>query len=545
MLDSLDWDDDEVTRCRGTALVPLVPFNPRIRIIGQTPPPSDPEELSGPSNGEAAERTDEEPAPTTRDFYGDGTPAFDERETTERRAVVPPSSAPAVDSSTAVAVARIVNVEGPAPPRWDDVTVPRHARELRQRAKRLAALWKQDQASKRKRDDPDSVTDPVIEAVPVVDVAGRDTLVELDSPSAAASADREPKPAEGGAPPAATKGDDLPVTLPRDSSFPPSVEVDLSGLDPFADTSPPSRLATSGDESAPASEEPFPKPATDWRPLEEHVVATAPPAGRRPGELRHSSMPPVTMSSPSPGGGPRRRGLAIAALGVMLILCSTIFALWLLPKKGGLIVRLRTADGHPAAKAEIFVDGQKRCDTDPCVIEGLSRGDRTVKVIVPGSDEPHVASVTLRSGQTETVWIDVPSRVEEVTESPEPVPVEPLLTLQLKTPGARVVIVPDGEVGRVIQGPFPRTIGLPLGRYEVVASLHGYVPFVDRVTLTEEAPSASVDVELFARATPVREGGRLPDDAPADDRTEAPKAPAPAAVPSDAAHWDPYADVEW
>lgn len=511
MVDSLDWDDDEVTRPAGVAFVPVVPFSPRIRIIGVSPA-----------------ELDEEPAPTTRECAGD---PFDEPETAERDTRPDEGG---VDPN-AVSVSPIVDVDGPLLPTWDDVTIPRHAGDLRERAKRLAELSR--------------VAEPVIEAAPMVTIDGRDTVVDA-SPEATAplgtTAIIEPPPTEQ----AATErdavhgasaspeviidvekirpGDDLPVTLPRESSFPDSslparsfhprsVEVDLAALDERE------------------KEEAFPKPVTDWRPLEEHAVITEPPRARRAHELK-PSVPPVTMSSPSPPRGRRRRGVAIAALGVMLILCSTIFGLWLLPKKGGVVVRLRTGDGHPAAKAEIFLDGQKRCDTDPCVIDGLSRGERTIKVIVPGSDEPRVASVRVRSGEHQTVWIDVPSNVQAEVEEPVAEPVEPNLTLHLKTPGARVVLVPDGQIGRVVSGPFPRDLDLPLGRYEVVASRHGYVPFVDRVELTDEAPTATVDVELAARASVSEEPTTSRQ--PAVDGAE----PAPE---TDPAYWDPYADVEW
>ena len=244
-------------------------------------------------------------------------------------------------------------------------------------------------------------------------------------------------------------------------------------------------------------------------------------------------MPPVTMSSPSPGRA-RRRGIAIAAFGVMLILCSTIFLLWMFPKKGAVVVRLRTEDGHPAAKAEIYVDGQKRCDTDPCVIADLPRGDRTIKVIVPGSDDPRVAHVDVRPGAEETVWIDVPSTVQTNDEQDqiEAEAIEPSLTVKLATSGARVVLIPEGGMGRVIEGPFPRKLELPIGRYEVVASLSGYSPFVDHVSLTDEVPASEVEVRLVKRGTAKGAEG----EAKADEEPR---------VQKHSPYWDPYADVEW
>lgn len=548
----LDWDEDEVTKPTGTALLPIVPINPRIRIIGSTKVLGSGAGL-GPGAQAKDEPKDEEPVPTTREFLT-GTPEereFDERETTEREKVSPQPQAIAPEEDSGILVAPIVSVEGPPPssrPTWDDMTVPRHARDLRERARRLAAMSKEGEEASPDESDrsegPDTRVDEsadtqqdVVMGLPVVAVEGHPDAI-------AEAAPRQPSMrilSFDQAPPtdAQPRRDDLPVTVPRASAHAPrSVEVDLSSLDPYADTSSPSELSAPAATPAVLShadedEEIFPKPQTDWLPLEEHAVVTTAPVARRPQDLR--SVPPVTMSSPSPSKG-RRRGIAIAAFGVMLILCSTIFLLWMFPKKGAVLVRLRTEDGHPAAKAEIYVDGQKRCDTDPCLIEGLPRGDRTIKVIVPGSDEPRVANVEVQPGAEETVWIDVPSTVQaqerDVESEAEAVP--PSLTVSLVTGGARVVLIPDGGMGKVVEGPFPRKLELPLGRYEIVASLSGYSPFVDHVTLSEEVPTAEVDVRLVKRGT---SAGR--EDESADDSAEAPR------VQKHSPYWDPYADVEW
>ena len=435
------------------------------------------------------------------------------------------------------------------------MTVPRHATDLQDRARRLASLSKDEHEEEPASEAPDTHLDEPVADTRQDVVMGLPVLAVGDAPAAeaAGAAPRQPsmrilsfdvRPAVADP----TRHDEQPMTLPRESAVapstypPPSVEVDLSSLDPYADTSSPSALSapaatpTVVSSHAQDDEEVFPKPQDDWLPLEEHAVVTAAPRARRPQELR--SVPPVTMSSPSPGRG-RRRGVAIAAFGVMLILCSTIFLLWMFPKKGAVVVRLRTEDGHPAAKAEIYVDGQKRCDTDPCVIADLPRGDRTIKVIVPGSDDPRVAHVEVQPGVEETVWIDVPSTVQADTvqakeEETKANAVEPSLTVSVATSGARVVLIPEGGMGRVVEGPFPRQLDLPLGRYEIVASLTGYSPFVDHVTLSDEVPAAEVDVRLVKRGA--ADG--------ADEAAEANGAEAPR-VQKHSPYWDPYADVEW
>ncbi|MCA9618531.1 MAG: hypothetical protein KC731_05910 [Myxococcales bacterium] len=175
----------------------------------------------------------------------------------------------------------------------------------------------------------------------------------------------------------------------------PSTDVDLAGLD-----GPPSSFAA-----------PFPRPVTDWRPLEELNVepVTAPPPAQRP--LRLSSVPPsMPLSEPRPSRVEQRRrqGRLFGALGLALIVVSAL-GLWLFPRTGALVIRLRTNRGAPAGRAEIFVDGTKHCDTDPCVVRGLPAGDRTVKVILPGNREPQTTTAHVDGGDERTLWIDVPA----------------------------------------------------------------------------------------------------------------------------------------
>jgi serine/threonine protein kinase len=77
---------------------------------------------------------------------------------------------------------------------------------------------------------------------------------------------------------------------------------------------------------------------------------------------------------------PRRAFVAAALLGVAFTVLG-LLVLW--PTSGSLRINVRTASGAPVERAEIFIDGQKRCDSAPCEVGGLSPGAKTIKAITP------------------------------------------------------------------------------------------------------------------------------------------------------------------
>jgi serine/threonine-protein kinase len=77
---------------------------------------------------------------------------------------------------------------------------------------------------------------------------------------------------------------------------------------------------------------------------------------------------------------PRRAFVAAALLGVAFTVLG-LLVLW--PTSGSLRISVRTASGAPVERAEIFIDGQKRCDRAPCEVGGLSPGAKTIKAITP------------------------------------------------------------------------------------------------------------------------------------------------------------------
>jgi hypothetical protein len=86
----------------------------------------------------------------------------------------------------------------------------------------------------------------------------------------------------------------------------------------------------------------------------------------------------------------RRRSSSLFAgrtgtiLGAASLVLSVALGVWLLrPHKGELRIAVFGPRGA-VDRAEIFVDGEKKCDTAPCVVADLSPGPRQVQVIAPG-----------------------------------------------------------------------------------------------------------------------------------------------------------------
>ncbi len=344
------------------------------------------------------------------------------------------------------------------------------------------------------------------------------------------------------------------------------VEVDAPATEPVAV---PARLAS-------------PPPPTSVVMAPPVVPAPAPV----PADLAVSTAPPLVSSQQPP---PAKASWA-GRLALMIVLLAVVgggafvgYRTWW--TRGELVVRLKTADGSPVEKAEVFVDGRKVCDTDPCRITELKTGVRTVRVIAPGVAPQVTEAEVLRESTTE-VWVELPvaparlalqgetdvtvsidgedygqlplavslppGRHELSLSAPHrltvrkvvelvagettdlgriDVPAEPpRLKLDLATKGAHVVLIPRHQADKiVVSGPFPRELELPPGAYDLVASKVHYRTFHRRVDTTIE-PRLSVVVTL----TPLpREKSKPGDDTEYEKPEAAPEPEAPEAVPSE------------
>lgn len=144
-----------------------------------------------------------------------------------------------------------------------------------------------------------------------------------------------------------------------------------------------------GPSPAPLTSSVPPPPPVPARP------ADVAPVARRPSEMD-------TVVRPRPGDGAGKAGVVLGGLALVAVGGLAAFLLW--PKTGQLKIDLKSRDGQAIPRAEIFVDGQKRCDTAPCVVADLSTGSKSIRVIPPsGAFVDQTATVS--AGKEELVFI--------------------------------------------------------------------------------------------------------------------------------------------
>jgi serine/threonine-protein kinase len=114
-----------------------------------------------------------------------------------------------------------------------------------------------------------------------------------------------------------------------------------------------------------------------------------PPASRSP--FQRSQMDERSRSVPSYLVPRRQRrsaspiaGRTGAILGAISLLVTIALGVWFLrPHNGELRIAVFSKSGQ-IDRAEVYVDGEKRCDVAPCVVSDLAPGARQVQVIAPG-----------------------------------------------------------------------------------------------------------------------------------------------------------------
>jgi serine/threonine-protein kinase len=114
---------------------------------------------------------------------------------------------------------------------------------------------------------------------------------------------------------------------------------------------------------------------------------------------------PQQQQQQSSGGS--KVGIIFSALALVVVAGLAIFMF--MPKKGTLKIDLQAKGGGTVDKAEIFVDGQKKCDITPCIVADLDPGSRTIKVIVPNAGPVDPVTVTVEAGKELPVMIPIDS----------------------------------------------------------------------------------------------------------------------------------------
>ncbi len=146
------------------------------------------------------------------------------------------------------------------------------------------------------------------------------------------------------------------------------------------------------------------------------AIPSMPPASEvsSPSIRRTVDEPTVVRARDNSG----RLGLIMGSAALLAV--GGLVAWMMIPKNGELKIQLKAKSGQPIAKAEIFVDGQKYCDTTPCRVANLEAGKKSVKIIAPGL--PIVEeSVPVEAGKEKLVTIDVDDSTAAVVATAPPV----------------------------------------------------------------------------------------------------------------------------
>ncbi|WP_044986177.1 PEGA domain-containing protein [Sorangium cellulosum] len=136
-------------------------------------------------------------------------------------------------------------------------------------------------------------------------------------------------------------------------------------------------------------------------------IPSAPPAPALPPEIGHRSLsrndePTAIRPRPATQQGAGKAGVLLGGLALVAVLILAV--VMLVPKKGALTIDLKAPGGTSVARAEIFIDGQKRCDTVPCVVRELDPGSKVVKILAPDFP-PHDAVEVVEGGKEKVVVI--------------------------------------------------------------------------------------------------------------------------------------------
>jgi hypothetical protein len=189
-----------------------------------------------------------------------------------------------------------------------------------------------------------------------------DKSVEDTARSLLHSAPPPPTPAAGGPP--------LPPSPPPAAGAPPpSRQATLMSRPPTPSAPPPPTL--------PRAPLPPPKAVP--------YAAPIPP--------QQAVFEPPSMAQPSSGS----RSLMIGVV-VLLLAGAGAGAMFLMPKKGSMVLTVAGPGNKPIDTVEVYVDGTKKCEASPCRVVDLAAGTHLVKVTAAGYQPTADQAVKISNG---------------------------------------------------------------------------------------------------------------------------------------------------
>ena len=101
------------------------------------------------------------------------------------------------------------------------------------------------------------------------------------------------------------------------------------------------------------------------------------------------------------GGSGKTILLAVAALLTVGLIGA--LAVFLIPRQGTLVVTVAGPGSKPVDTVQVFVDGNKKCDTSPCRVTDVKAGTHMVKVTAAGYQPTADQAVKVASGEDAVV----------------------------------------------------------------------------------------------------------------------------------------------
>ncbi|HEY3594662.1 MAG TPA: PEGA domain-containing protein, partial [Polyangiaceae bacterium] len=167
---------------------------------------------------------------------------------------------------------------------------------------------------------------------------------------------------------------------------------------------------------------PPPPPAAGAPPPAPLPAAGAPPASRMP-TMNRASVPPPTLpraplppppkAAPAPFNPPipqpqalfetpapqasGGRGLMIGLVALLLVGAGA-GVMFLMPKKGSMVLTVAGPGNKPVDTVEVYVDGAKKCEASPCRVVDLAVGTHLVKVTAAGYQPTADQAVKISNG---------------------------------------------------------------------------------------------------------------------------------------------------
>src|SRR6478609_11342417 len=144
------------------------------------------------------------------------------------------------------------------------------------------------------------------------------------------------------------------------------------------------------------------QPTLMSRPPSTSVAPTLPRAPLPPPKAVPSYAPPIppqavfeppTVPQASNGG----RGLMIGVV-VLLLAGAGAAAMFLMPKKGSMVLTVAGPGNKPIDTVEVYVDGAKKCEASPCRVVDLAAGTHLVKVTAAGYQPTADQAVKISNG---------------------------------------------------------------------------------------------------------------------------------------------------